>query len=172
MVQKSSKKIVRHTNTTVLLVGEGKSERVFLEYLIGLYVTRDCGVSARAISANGKGPEHIVSYAIRQLNNRSYDRVAILLDTDLDWSNRTIKDAKRRKIQLIPSEPCLEGFLLSILDRPIPHLSHECKRIVRDTLRIDTCCRDDYKQHFGREVLDSKRGMNTSLNAIINVITK
>ena len=56
----------RTVQTTVLIVGEGDTEKAFLDYLKSLYVTRGCGVSVTIRNAHGKGPINVVDTAIRQ----------------------------------------------------------------------------------------------------------
>jgi len=101
--------------TTVLLVGEGKTEVVFLSHLKSLYIQRENGIKLTIKNARGKGPEYIVDFAIRQRNNAAYDRVAVLLDTDLVWSDAVKKRARKNRLTLLGSNPCVEGFLLEIL---------------------------------------------------------
>ena len=60
---------------TVLVVGEGTTECAFLRHIKTLYNSRGCGVSVTIRNAHGKGPDHVVDYAIRQCRNAEYDRI-------------------------------------------------------------------------------------------------
>jgi len=106
--------------TTILLVGEGKTEFAFLSHLKSLYIQRNCGIKLTIKNARGKGPEYIVDFAVRQRYNAAYDRVAVLLDTDLAWPDATKKKARKNKLTLLGSTPCIEGFLLDILAQYVP----------------------------------------------------
>jgi len=100
------RRVARHT---VLLVGEGTTEWAFLKHIKALYISRGCGVSAAIKNAHGKGPDHVVDYAIRQCRNAAYDRVVVLLDTDLTMSVAVRKRVRSRKIHVIGSTPCVVG---------------------------------------------------------------
>jgi len=110
-----SRRVRRPVLTTVLLVGEGKTEVAFLSHLKSLYIQRNCGIKLTIKNAHGKGPEYIVDFAVRQRSNAAYDRVAVLLDTDLTWSEAVKKRARKNRLVLLGSDPCIEGFLLKIL---------------------------------------------------------
>lgn len=75
----------REAKTTVLIVGEGDTEKAFLDHLKLHYVTRGCGVSVTTRNAHGKGPENVVDVAIKHARGADYSIVAVLMDTDLPW---------------------------------------------------------------------------------------
>lgn len=97
----------RAARHTILLVGEGATDTAFLKHIKSLYIIRGCGVSATIRNARGKGPDHVVDYAIRQCRNAAYDRVVALLDTDFEISAAARRRARSKKIQNIKAEPCL-----------------------------------------------------------------
>jgi hypothetical protein len=113
-------KQVRKQRKTLLAMGEGKAEAAFLAHLRKLYCTNGKGVNVTIRNANGKGPGNVIATAIGALRITSYDKKLCLLDTDLDWTIENKKDAKRKKIELIGSTPCLEGLLLLILQKTVP----------------------------------------------------
>ncbi len=119
---------------TVLLVCEGKTEKAFLQHLKSLYITRGSGVAVKIISAGGKGPEYIVAHAIRRSHRIASDRIRVLMDTDIPITAAVRSKAAQHDIQLIESNPCLEGLLLKILDRPVPSTSKQCKKICKECL--------------------------------------
>lgn len=120
-------RIRRAARHTVLLVGEGTTDWAFLKHIKSLYISRGCGVSATIRNAHGKGPDHVVDYAIRQCRNADYDRVVTLLDTDLPMSAAVRGRARSKKVRVIESTPCIEGLLLKILGEHVPGTSAECK---------------------------------------------
>ena len=89
----------RSVSHTVLLVGEGTTEQAFLRYIKSLYISRGCGVGVTIRNAHGKGPDHVVDYAIRPCRNAAYDQVVVLLDTDLEMSAVVRRRARTRKVQ-------------------------------------------------------------------------
>lgn len=103
----------RTVQTTVLLVGEGDTEKAFLDYLKSLYVTRGCGVSVTVRNAHGKGPMNVVDTAIRQSRTGEYKVVAVLMDTDLLWTDDVIKLARKHRLCLIGATPCTDGLVVA-----------------------------------------------------------
>ncbi len=156
---------------TVLLVGEGTTEWAFLKHIKSLYISRGCGVSATIRNAHGKGPDHVVDYAIRQCRNAEYDRVRVLLDTDLEMSVAARGRAGVKKIQIIGSTPCIEGLLLKILDERVPGTSAECKAQCSGTLPARLTLPEDYRAHFPGDLLDERRGEVPELGELLNSLT-
>ena len=163
-------RIRRVASHTVLLVGEGATELAFLKHIKSLYISRGCGVSATAKNAHGKGPDHVVDYAIRQCRNADYDRIAALLDTDLEMSEAVRRRARAKKIQIIGSTPCIEGLLLKILGEHVPATSEQCKARMGRTLPARLTYPDDYQANFPREFLDGRRGEVPELGRLLDCL--
>ncbi|HHJ20835.1 MAG TPA: RloB domain-containing protein [Gammaproteobacteria bacterium] len=161
------RRVARHT---VLLVGEGTTECAFLKHIKALYISRGCGVSAAIRNAHGKGPDHVVDYAIRQCRNAAYDRVVVLLDTDLAMSAAVRKRARSRKIQVIGSTPCVEGLLLSILGERVPGNSAACKAQCGRALPARLTAPEDYQTHFPKDVLDGRRADVSELDELLKCL--
>ena len=161
------RRIARHT---ILLVGEGRADWAFLKHIKSLYISRGCGVSATVRNAHGKGPDHVVDYAIRQCRNAAYDRIVALLDTDLDMSATIRRRAKSKKVQIIGVTPCIEGFLLKILREHVPSMSADCKARVGDTLPARLTSPEDYKEKFPKELLDERRDDVPELRKLLNYL--
>lgn len=164
----SSPRRARHT---VLLVGEGKTECAFLEHVKSLYLDRGCGVSAKIRNAQGKGPDHVVNYAIRQRRNAAYDRVVALLDTVPEMSASARRRVKSSKIQVIESTPCIEGLLLEILGVHVPHTSRQCKARRGIELPQRLTDRADYRESFTKRVLERRRRAVPQLDALLNCLS-
>ena len=106
------------TQRTLLIVGEGYDELAFLYHVKSLFSERESGQRIILKNARGKGAQHVIDWTIRQVGNFAYDTVAALLDTDTTcWTTALIKKAKYNKIQILPSEPCLEAMLLRVLGK-------------------------------------------------------
>lgn len=146
----------RRSFRTLLIVGEGDSELAFLSHLKSLYAPRGSGLQVTLRNAHGKGPEHVVEFALRQAQQFSYDSCAALLDTDLTWPPAMIKRARSRKLLLIPSRPCLEGLLLHVLARPVPALSDPCKQALHPLLSGRSTDPGSYAKLFPRRLLDER----------------
>lgn len=163
-------RIRRSVSHTVLLVGEGATEQAFLRYIKSLYISRGCGVGVTIRNAHGKGPDHVVDYAIGQCRNAAYDRVVTLLDTDLPMSVAVRRRAKSKKIHIIGSTPCVEGLLLKILDEYVPETSAECKQRCGGVLPARLTFSEDYREHFPRDLLDGRRDEIPELDQLLGYL--
>ncbi len=168
MARKARKPVLH----TVLIVGEGLTEEAFLGHLKSLYITRGCGVGLKIRNAHGKGPEHVVDFTIRQCNNIAYDRVVALLDTDDPWSDKVVKRARQKKIELIGSTPCIEGLLLRILNQPAPEQSADCKQRITNSINGKLTNPGSYNGLFTQEVLEARRVQISELDDLLNGFVK
>ena len=160
----------RSVSHTVLLVGEGATEQAFLRYIKSLYISRGCGVGVTIRNAHGKGPDHVVDYAIRQCRNAAYDRVVVLLDTDLEMSAAVRRRARTKKVQIIGSTPCIEGLLLAILGEHVPATSTECKQRYGGVLPVRLVLLEDYSEHFPKNLLDGRRAEVYELDELLDCL--
>lgn len=142
---------------TLLIVGEGDSEEAFLKHLRDLYCSGGAGVAATVRNAHGKGPENVIDYAARQARIYSYDARTALLDTDIPWTDKLKKDARKAKIDMVGSIPCFEGLLLSILGKRPPGKSVDCKKTIQQFIDIDLTERQAYAKPFSKGVLEATR---------------
>ena len=155
---------------TVLIVGEGACEVAFLNHLKTLFVKRGCGVTVKISNANGKGSAHVVDFALKQSQNRDYDDVAALLDTDDVWTDALKKHAKKNKIKLVPSEPCVEGLLLEILDEFKMDSSQHLKEKMHPKLSGKKTEATSYATLFTVELLEERKTKVASLNTLIQLM--
>lgn len=114
----------RAVRRTLLIVGEGLAEEVFLRHLKRVYVERG-HKTITVKNAKGKGGGHVLAYTAGQRKAADYDQVAALLDTDADWNDERRALAQRQRIHVFEATPCLEALLLDIagkgpLRRPRP----------------------------------------------------
>jgi len=127
------------------------------------------GVTIR--NAHGKGPDHVVDYAIKQCRNAAYDRVVVLLDTDLQLSAAVRKRAKAKKVQIIGSTPCIEGLLLMILGEHVPATSAACKQGYGGVLPARLTLPEDYFECFPRRLLDRRRAEVSELAELLDSLS-
>ena len=152
---------------TLLAVGEGDSEGAFLKHLRALYCSGGVGVTATVRNAHGKGPKHVIDFTSRQARAYSYDRVVALLDTDNPWTGTLLKTARRGKIVMVGSRPCLEGFLLSIQGKQPPEQTAACKKAIAQSLGIDLTEAEGYARHFPKAMLEDARARLPELDSLI-----
>ncbi|TAG27544.1 MAG: hypothetical protein EAZ37_05145 [Burkholderiales bacterium] len=104
----------REQRPTMLIMGEGFAEVALLKHLRSLFLPRDAGLALTIDNARGKGARNVVNAAYAKARVFAYDHVWVLLDTDTDYDERLISDAKKKKIQIAACNPCLEAALLQI----------------------------------------------------------
>jgi hypothetical protein len=161
----------RQARRTVLLVGEGNAEENFLRHLKELYVERHGGVAVTIRNAHGKGAANVVDHARKQQRNADYDVVAALLDTDTDWNDATRKAARQGKVNPVLCTPCLEAVLLEIAGAPAP--GQDSRQLKRTFARHFGCdaAQLDFSVHFGRELLEARRGQIDQLDTLLRLMT-
>ena len=108
-------------------------------------------------NAHGKGPENVIDQAARQARIYGYDAHAALLDTDILWTDKLKKDARKAKIDMVGSVPCFEGLLLLILGKRPANQCAECKKAIQQLIDVDLTERQAYAKHFSRVVLDAAK---------------
>lgn len=166
----TSRKNQRTVRKTLLIVGEGSDEKAFLGHLKILYSTA-AGPRVRVISADGRAPDGPVNEAISLKEKHEYDKVVVLLDTDIAWTEEKIKEAKEKNIELVGSEPCLEGLLLKILNKSVPEKSKKCKTKLQNILRGKPTETRSYVPLFKKELLDKARKKVKPLDTLISYIS-
>ncbi|MFA0412286.1 RloB domain-containing protein [Vibrio renipiscarius] len=168
MARNKTKRVLKKT---LLIVGEGEAEKAFLQYLRSLYATGNPKVSIK--SAGGKGPKNVITEAISTKDATGYDSAVTLLDTDLLWPRQLVKKAEGKKIVLIGSEPCFEGFLLDILNeaRPTPNESCFCKKKMHGLLNGKETEKETYAALFPKDLLDQRKDKLEQLKILINLIS-
>lgn len=162
----------RQAARTVLLVGEGDAQVVFLQHLKGLCVQRGSGVAVTIKNARGKGAAHVVDFARRQSITAAYDVVAALLDTDTDWNDKTRAVARKARVHTMLCEPCLEAVLLSI------HLAPVEGRMTAQ-LKHDFATRFGAPasggivlRHFPRDVIEGARARVEVRQYLVHLLTR
>ncbi|MES2770537.1 MAG: RloB domain-containing protein [Pseudomonadota bacterium] len=152
---------------TLLVVGEGDSECAFIKHLRALYCSGGAGVAVTVRNAHGKGPEHVVDYAAGQARIYSYDARVALLDTDIPWTDKLKKEARKAKVVMVGSSPCLEGLLLAILGKRRSAQSADCKKTVQQLLSLDLTDWHGYAEYFSKALLESARTTIAELNQLL-----
>jgi len=141
-----------------------------LHNILILYSTA-AGPSIRLISAGGKAPNGPIDEAISYKKQREYDEIVVLLDTDIAWTEEKINEAKDNNIELVGSEPCLEGLLLKILDKSVPDKSKKCKTQLQNMLPGKSTESRSYASLFPKELLDKVRNKVKPLGTLISYIS-
>ena len=166
---KAAKK--RYVAATLLLVGEGDAELVWLGHLKRLYVARGAGLVVTLKNAHGKGAAHVVDVAIRQSRNAAFDVKAVLLDTDTDWTQEVKVLAEKAGVEIVAATPCLEALLLRahgyhVTGRTSARLKSDfAKRFGADALDIKV-----YQEHFPRVFVEESRKHVSEIDQILRLL--
>ena len=144
------------SKTTLLVIGEGAHDTAFLNHLKSLYDARESGQKVKIESGDGGSPHDLIKNTLKKISHLSYDRVVIFLDSDVEIKESDKIEAKRHRITLILSEPvCLEGYLLKLLNRKVPHTADQCKSILHKLLSGSPTNPQSYASIFTKEIIDS-----------------
>lgn len=161
----------RKANRTLLVVGEGPTEEVFLKYLKSLFVERGSGLSVTIRSATGGSPADIVRHTEKISKNKAYDNITILLDADITLLAETEQRIKKLKFILLKSEPCIEGLLLKILDKPVPTQSEDCKKMCTRHFTGSLLNETTYASLIRKELLETKRNHLPVLDQLLKLFS-
>lgn len=157
----------RSRKITVLAFGEGEREKIFLRHISACY-RRTNMVTVIVSSAGGGSPQYILDQAIRYRNGQKRDVEFILLDTKPDWPIEMIDIAKVEDIKLLGSAPCVESFLLEILELKSPDTKY--KDYFESLCLNQKFDEDECRRLFPKAVLNSAREKIPMLNEIISMI--
>jgi hypothetical protein len=169
-MSKNASRKLREQLPTMLIVGEGFAEVALLQHLRSLYVPRGAGLALTIDNARGKGAGHVVNTAIRKARVFAYDSVWVLLDTDTDFNDRVIQEARRKRVQIAACQPCLEAELLRVNGLWPTGLSAEIKNQFRGRFGADAHQTSIYPAHFGMGLLDSAQCKATPIGRLIDAM--
>jgi len=162
----------RKAKRTILIVGEGRHEEAFLSHLKRLYVDRGCGLSVSIKNARGKGAKHVVDWTVRQIRHASYDVVAVLLDTDQDWTPAVLKKAKSNKIVVLTSDPCFEALLLRAMGKRVAGNAKALKKAFAPYVKRDPARPENYREHFSHEGLQTMRTIEATIDQLLRLFNQ
>lgn len=172
-------KPTRASKTTVLIVGEGPTEKAFLQFIKELYIMRDADIVVKVECGSGGAPCSVVQRAIRLRGSRAYDKCFVLFDADLPLeTDGKLKHRMQKKpsVGILNATPCIEGLFLAILRYPQfsqkSATSDNCKReFEANYLSADKKMdKRAYTAHFSKEVLERFRKDIPELDAILKAM--
>lgn len=141
--------------TTLLVMGEGEHDKAFLSHMKGIYHERRSGSKITLDFSSGGSPHDIIKDTVKKSRHVGYDQKFILMDSDVPVRQQDIKAAKDSGITILYSTPlCLEGMLLNILGKNIPHTAQKCKSALHPQLSDNPALPKSYEPLFSKRVLD------------------
>lgn len=162
---------------TIFAVAEGETEEAFLAHLKRLYVSRGNGISVKIGCCYGGSPHDMVQEVARKKKMVDYHETFLLLDSDVVCTSETKSEAQKHGVELIFSNPCVEGLFLQILDTSQNWKSKNAKdcerefhsRFLNESQKLES---ERYSDIFKREVLEEARMRIPSLDLIIKKLTE
>ena len=155
---------------TLLIVGEGADEVAFLNHVKKLTIIRGCGLSVKIKNAQGKGARHVVEWTVRQKAIATYDTVAVLVDTDKDWSDSVIRLASRKNIRLLLSEPCFEALMMRILKEDPNGDASTLKKRFAPFVNDDATQSENYMRNFSKDRLLESRALVSRIDQLLSLL--
>ncbi|MEY4909919.1 MAG: hypothetical protein RL260_3637 [Pseudomonadota bacterium] len=164
----------RHVKRTLLIVCEGDAEELLLRHLRQSYLRDQPGVGIALTIKNhhGKGGDGVLQTTIRiaRRESQTWDQVAVMIDTDKDWSDVQRKQARAKRIHAIESSPCLEAWLLDVAGKQPPMITAECKRLFLREFGAEAHDESIHTRHFDRGVLDAARARVSVLDDLLTLL--
>lgn len=164
----------RTVKEALLIVGEGDADIAFVRFVKRMFAD-SLGRSVQEHNAKGKGGRNVLETALRRANNnRAYDKVVLLLDTDTDWDDecrakvRRSRIGTRRKLDVIESDPCLEAWLLKILGVDTVGDTRHMKREFKRQTGYEAHEPDWMEKHLSSCLLNQARGRVSQLAELMN----
>lgn len=154
---------------TLLLVGEGRTEEAFLNHVKQIYAPRGCGLRVTITNARGKGALHVVEWTARQRGVAAYDKVAVLLDTDQDWSDVVAKKARQARIQVLKSEPVFEAMMLRLIHQSDIGDAKTLKARFAPYVSNNPLSPENYATHYGQPCLEAGRNIVPTIDALLTL---
>ena len=162
----------RRASKTLLVLGEGFSDQMFLKHLKKLY-SFNTGIAITVKKGKGGDAKSIIIGAIRTVG--AFDRKVVVLDNDKPKNemDRARKTAKSNGIELLENTPCLEYLLISAINKkPGEKNSIWCKNEF-ESKYLNKNKRDrpsEYDKLFPKQLLDSKRSGIIELDKLISIM--
>lgn len=152
----------RTVKETLLIVCEGDAEIAFVRFVKRTYADA-LGRAVQEHNAKGKGGKHVLETGLRRAkNNRAYDKVVLLLDTDQDWNDELRARARKARvgkhpISVIEANPCLEAWLLQILGAETEGDTRHMKQKFQAHTGVEAHEPEWMERLLNRDVLDKAR---------------
>ena len=163
----------RTVKETLLIVCEGDAEIAFVRFVKRTYADA-LGRAVQEHNAKGKGGKHVLETGLRRAkNNRAYDKLVLLLDTDQDWNDELRAKARRVRIgkhpiSVIEAKPCLEAWLLQILDVETEGDTRHMKQKFKAHTGAEAHESNWMERLLNRYVLDQAREKVSPLSELMN----
>ena len=165
-----NKKKTREPRRTLLLYCEGSHEKVFLGYLKMLF-SKNSGVQVRVRENHGGSADDVLANVVKQT---PADVVVCIYDLDRGFNQELKTKVKNMGIICIENMPCLEAFLLNILEEKDYSRcgSGDCKKIFHNNYLDEKRRKDkrNYAKIFPKRLLIKQSKRLKNLKILIDLI--
>lgn len=164
---------IRTVKETLLVVCEGDAEMAFVRFIKRTYAEA-LGRAVQEHNAKGKGGKHVMESGLRRAkNNRAFDKVVLLLDTDQDWNDELRARARKARVgkhpvSVIEASPCLEAWLLQILGVETEGDTRYMKQKFEAHTGVGAHEPEWMERLLNRDVLDKARARVSQLADLMN----
>ena len=163
----SHEKLQRILKKSIFICCEGQTELAFLKHIKNLYLKEGIRKkkTVRIKPEKGGSLSKMKETIQKEKTNRHIDEDYIFLDGD------QIKPEDKISPNVWISQPCIEGFLLEVLEHLKPQISKNCKKnFEKEILNAkDKLKYESYKQHFTKSILEKRRKNIALLDRILKV---
>lgn len=165
-----SKRPLRKTNRTTLIVVEGETEKAFVTHLKANYYRRGMQLSVRIECAHGFGPAGVIDKLKAVAKTADFDQRIALFDADIPLTPAEAKWLKAEKIGLLIATPAIEATLLATLAQHAPDSTSECKKKLQKLAPGDQTEISYYQKYFALETLEEMRHRVDILGKLIAAV--
>ena len=158
----------RKVKETLMIVCEGDAEIAFVRFVKRTYADA-LGRAVQVYNVQGKGGKNVLETGLRRAkNNRATDKLVLLLDTDQDWNDALRARARKARagkhpISVIEAHPCLEAWLLQILDAETEGDTRHMKQQFKACTGVEAHEPEWMERRLSRDVLDKARARVSQL---------
>ena len=141
-----------------------------MRHLRKLYLSGRVGHAVSDHNARGRGGKRALELATSPRVKVGVDQLVNLIDTDQDWNDDLRAAARRRRVHVVESAPCLEAWLLQVAGHKPPDSSAACKRAFEQEFGGAAHREQVYAQYFGRAVFDAARSTVQVLDQLLTLM--
>lgn len=166
-----TRKTVKKTNKTILLVVEGDTEDVFVKHLKSVYVSRDSNFRVNIKNARGYGPQGVADKMKSTIKTAPHDLYGVVMDSDIEIDDASKNYFKEKSAKLFLSSPVIEATLLQIKGKKPKLTNSACKEQLDRLLPGDKTDPRYYERNFDAALIEKGRSKIESLDKLITFMT-
>ena len=96
--------------------------------------------------------------------------MAVLVDTDTDWSDSVSRLATKKKIRLLLSDPCFEAPMMRILKEDPNGDASTLKKRFAPFVNDDATQSENYMRNFSKDRLLESRALVSRIDQLLSLL--